>query len=82
MEGYESIINNMDISKSAGINHIGKKKGHVLVTALDTARIMCKRIRTQFRQSKRCTVKKLSCKIAARAHLHHRDKYKVRAIYV
>lgn len=72
----------MEMSKSAGFNYNMKKKGEVIDVALDKARMMCKRMRTQFRKGKRCTVKKLPCKIAARAHLHHKDKYKVRAIYV
>jgi hypothetical protein len=44
--------------------------------------MMCKRIRTRYKYGKKCTIKKIPCKIAARAHLHHKDKYKVRAIYI
>jgi len=49
MQGYERIINDMEMSKSAGFSFNMKKKGEVIDVALDTARMMCKRIRTQFR---------------------------------
>jgi len=45
MMGFELIHKCLDLTKSAGFFHQGKKKGEVVVEATRRARVMCSQIR-------------------------------------